>query len=133
MFDCVKEWIMEHWEKNYYISAIAGANNGSSLIVMSKGQSKLFECLVFYVFTSILSDLYSFGVQVPVICNSLIKLVIHFLLNGLIKNGRRAFMSLQWPPRGVDGELSCPVVQDLQSRSSLIYRYCILINCRPGW
>jgi hypothetical protein len=37
---------MEHWEKNYYISAIAGANNGSSLIVMSKGQSKLFEFLV---------------------------------------------------------------------------------------
>ncbi|XP_047952645.1 casein kinase 1-like protein HD16, partial [Salvia hispanica] len=32
-----KEWIMEQWEKNYYISAIAGANNGSSLIVMSKG------------------------------------------------------------------------------------------------
>eukprot|EP00252_Welwitschia_mirabilis_P007014 TRINITY_DN1800_c0_g3_i3.p1 TRINITY_DN1800_c0_g3~~TRINITY_DN1800_c0_g3_i3.p1 ORF type:complete len:760 (+),score=131.65 TRINITY_DN1800_c0_g3_i3:403-2682(+) len=32
-----KEWIMEHWEKNYYISAIAGANNGSSLVVMSKG------------------------------------------------------------------------------------------------
>ncbi|KAH6831150.1 Protein kinase family protein, partial [Perilla frutescens var. hirtella] len=34
-----KEWIMEQWEKNYYISAIAGANNGSSLIVMSKGTS----------------------------------------------------------------------------------------------
>ncbi|KAH8514398.1 hypothetical protein H0E87_007290 [Populus deltoides] len=34
-----KEWIMENWEKNYYISAIAGANNGSSLIVMSKGTS----------------------------------------------------------------------------------------------
>ncbi|XWS72515.1 hypothetical protein CRYUN_Cryun02cG0046500 [Craigia yunnanensis] len=32
-----KEWIMEQWEKNYYISAIAGANNGSSLVVMSKG------------------------------------------------------------------------------------------------
>ncbi|EEF46395.1 casein kinase, putative [Ricinus communis] len=32
-----KEWIMEHWEKNYYISAIAGAANGSSLVVMSKG------------------------------------------------------------------------------------------------
>ncbi|XP_057454401.1 casein kinase 1-like protein HD16 [Lotus japonicus] len=32
-----KEWIMEHWEKNYYISAIAGAVNGSSLVVMSKG------------------------------------------------------------------------------------------------
>lgn len=32
-----KEWIMEQWEKNYYISALAGANNGSSLVVMSKG------------------------------------------------------------------------------------------------
>lgn len=29
---------MEQWEQNYYISAIAGANNGSSLVVMSKGQ-----------------------------------------------------------------------------------------------
>ena len=28
---------MEQWEKNYYISALAGANNGSSLVVMSKG------------------------------------------------------------------------------------------------
>ncbi|KAF3666008.1 hypothetical protein T459_21504 [Capsicum annuum] len=33
-----KEWIMEQWEKNYYISAIAGATNGSSLVVMSKGE-----------------------------------------------------------------------------------------------
>uniref|UniRef100_A0A2P2MPY5 non-specific serine/threonine protein kinase n=2 Tax=Rhizophora TaxID=40030 RepID=A0A2P2MPY5_RHIMU len=32
-----KEWIMDQWEKNYYISSIAGANNGSSLVVMSKG------------------------------------------------------------------------------------------------
>ncbi|CAA6660978.1 unnamed protein product [Spirodela intermedia] len=32
-----KEWIMEQWEKNYYITAIAGANNGSSLVVMSRG------------------------------------------------------------------------------------------------
>ncbi|GKA89180.1 hypothetical protein Tco_0810992, partial [Tanacetum coccineum] len=32
-----KEWIMEQWEKNYYISSIPGANNGSSLMVMSKG------------------------------------------------------------------------------------------------
>ncbi|GMQ00644.1 hypothetical protein CsSME_00047645 [Camellia sinensis var. sinensis] len=32
-----KEWIMEQWEKNYYISSIAGSNNGSSLVVMSKG------------------------------------------------------------------------------------------------
>lgn len=28
---------MEQWEKNYYISSIAGAANGSSLVVMSKG------------------------------------------------------------------------------------------------
>ncbi|KAF3772643.1 Casein kinase I-like protein 2 [Nymphaea thermarum] len=32
-----KEWIVEQWEKNYYISAVAGANNGNSLVVMSKG------------------------------------------------------------------------------------------------
>lgn len=32
-----KEWIMEQWEKNFYISSVAGANNGSSLVVMSKG------------------------------------------------------------------------------------------------
>ncbi|KAK1408003.1 hypothetical protein QVD17_39632 [Tagetes erecta] len=32
-----KDWVMEQWDKNYYISAIAGANNGSSLVVMSKG------------------------------------------------------------------------------------------------
>ncbi|KAI4387396.1 hypothetical protein MLD38_005234 [Melastoma candidum] len=36
-----KEWILEQWEKNYYISAIAGANNGSSLVVMSKGTQYL--------------------------------------------------------------------------------------------
>ncbi|CAN1286030.1 Casein kinase 1-like protein HD16 [Linum perenne] len=32
-----KDWIMEQWGLSYYISAIAGANNGSSLVVMSKG------------------------------------------------------------------------------------------------
>ncbi|GAB2276960.1 Casein kinase 1-like protein hd16 [Dionaea muscipula] len=32
-----KEWIMEQWEKNYYISSVAGSSNGSSLVVMSKG------------------------------------------------------------------------------------------------
>ncbi|CAN6465488.1 unnamed protein product [Victoria cruziana] len=32
-----KDWIVEQWEKNYYISAIAGASNGNSLVVMSKG------------------------------------------------------------------------------------------------
>ncbi|KAF8696391.1 hypothetical protein HU200_037302 [Digitaria exilis] len=34
-----KEWIMDQWERNYYITALAGANNGSSLVVMSKGTS----------------------------------------------------------------------------------------------
>ncbi|KAK8592774.1 hypothetical protein V6N13_063340 [Hibiscus sabdariffa] len=33
-----KEWIMDKWEKNYYISSIAGSNSGSSHVVMSKGQ-----------------------------------------------------------------------------------------------
>ncbi|MED6134653.1 Casein kinase 1-like protein hd16 [Stylosanthes scabra] len=32
-----KEWIMEQWDKNYYITSIAGGNNGTSLVVMSKG------------------------------------------------------------------------------------------------
>lgn len=32
-----KEWILKQWEKSFYITAIAGATNGSSLVVMSKG------------------------------------------------------------------------------------------------
>ncbi|KAF6140998.1 hypothetical protein GIB67_006627 [Kingdonia uniflora] len=32
-----KEWIMEQWDKNYYISSVAGASNGNALVVMSKG------------------------------------------------------------------------------------------------
>ncbi|XP_057968726.1 casein kinase 1-like protein HD16 [Malania oleifera] len=32
-----KDWIMEQWDKNYYISSIAGALNGSALVVMSRG------------------------------------------------------------------------------------------------
>lgn len=36
--DSCQDWIMEQWEKNFYISSIAGAANGSSLVVMSKGQ-----------------------------------------------------------------------------------------------
>ncbi|KAL4297030.1 hypothetical protein GQ457_12G023360 [Hibiscus cannabinus] len=32
-----KEWIMEQWDKNYYITSVAGASNGSALVVMSKG------------------------------------------------------------------------------------------------
>lgn len=33
-----QEWIMEQWDKNYYITSIAGACNGSALVVMSKGK-----------------------------------------------------------------------------------------------
>lgn len=36
-----KEWIMDQWEKNYYITAVAGANNGSALVIMSKGTQYL--------------------------------------------------------------------------------------------
>ena len=38
---------MEQWEKNYYISSIAGANNGSSLVVMSKGLFFTMSILLF--------------------------------------------------------------------------------------
>ncbi|KAK4490972.1 hypothetical protein RD792_001693 [Penstemon davidsonii] len=38
---CPKEWIMEQWKKNYFISAIGGTNKESSLIVMSKGTKYL--------------------------------------------------------------------------------------------
>ncbi|EXB97661.1 hypothetical protein L484_020211 [Morus notabilis] len=31
------EWIKEHWNEDFHITAIAGADNGSSLVVMSKG------------------------------------------------------------------------------------------------
>ncbi|CAL5400312.1 unnamed protein product [Camellia sinensis] len=31
-----KEWILEQWDKNYYITSRAGASNGSALVVMSK-------------------------------------------------------------------------------------------------
>lgn len=30
---------MDQWERDYYITAVAGANNGSSLVVMSKGKA----------------------------------------------------------------------------------------------
>jgi hypothetical protein len=56
---------MEQWEKNYYISAIAGANNGSSLVVMSKGQNRLY-LLIVQCFGYIL-----FGMSL--ICESLMK------------------------------------------------------------
>lgn len=43
---------MEQWEKNYYISSIAGAVNGSSLVVMSKGLTitpfyNIYSCMTY--------------------------------------------------------------------------------------
>ena len=32
-----KDWIMEQWDAGYYITAIAGSSDASSLVVMSKG------------------------------------------------------------------------------------------------
>ncbi|KAL5572678.1 hypothetical protein UlMin_022275 [Ulmus minor] len=32
-----KDWIMEQWDKNFYITSVAGALNGNSLVVMSQG------------------------------------------------------------------------------------------------
>ncbi|KAE8687909.1 Kinase family protein isoform 4 [Hibiscus syriacus] len=39
----VQKWIMEQWEKNYYITSVVGACNGSALVVMSKGNQSFFE------------------------------------------------------------------------------------------
>jgi hypothetical protein len=32
-----KEWILEQWERGYYITSVAGSPSASSLVVMSKG------------------------------------------------------------------------------------------------
>lgn len=40
----IQDWIMEQWEKSYYITAIAGSTNGSSLVVMSKGMKVTIFC-----------------------------------------------------------------------------------------
>lgn len=90
----LKEWIMEQWEKNYYISAVAGVVNGSSLVVMSKGWFLVRYILAYVLWQS--STLHSVnldhGFQAPSICSNHTKSVIHFLSNGLTKSGRRAFM-----------------------------------------
>ena len=40
---------MEQWDKNYYITSIAGANNGSALVVMSQGRG-IFPSTFFFFF-----------------------------------------------------------------------------------
>jgi len=37
---------MEQWDKSYYISSVAGSNNGSSIVVMSKG---IFFCVTYII------------------------------------------------------------------------------------
>ena len=34
---------MEQWERNYYITSLAGSNNGSSVVIMSTGIQFHFE------------------------------------------------------------------------------------------
>ncbi|KAI7752018.1 hypothetical protein M8C21_009199 [Ambrosia artemisiifolia] len=41
-----KDWIMEQWKNGYSISAIAGTNDGSSLIVMSKGTPYILQAII---------------------------------------------------------------------------------------
>ncbi|GAV81235.1 LOW QUALITY PROTEIN: hypothetical protein CFOL_v3_24693, partial [Cephalotus follicularis] len=41
-----KEWIMEQWDKKYYITSVAGALNGSAMVAMSKG------CLLDFLYPS---------------------------------------------------------------------------------
>lgn len=36
---------MEQWDKNYYITSVAGTANGSALVVMSKGKESLIKTL----------------------------------------------------------------------------------------
>lgn len=42
---------MEQWDKSFYISSVAGSNNGSSIVVMSKG-------IIFFFVTYIITLLY---------------------------------------------------------------------------
>lgn len=60
-----KDWIMEQWDNSFYITAIAGASNGSSLVVMSKGTRT--------------NSRHTKSVNI-------------FLISGLMKSGKKAFM-----------------------------------------
>lgn len=40
---------MEQWDKSFYISSVAGSNNGSSIVVMSKGI--IFFCDIYHYLT----------------------------------------------------------------------------------
>jgi len=51
---------MEQWEKNYYITAVAGANSGNSFVVMSKGILVLLLLNAGVTVISVLSLFHSF-------------------------------------------------------------------------
>ena len=79
IFYVLQDWIMEQWENNYYISAIAGATNGSSLVVMSKGLLNLLFCrmvIIYYIYLE-----RSIHIQVFVLL-LLPKILLAFPVNG---------------------------------------------------
>ena len=80
----LQEWIIEQWEKNFYISAIAGTNNGSSLVVMSKGQSSdtkhmmlLVVCHGTLFFPRDVLLYFSWNIVLPYMCFSFSRNTIH--------------------------------------------------------
>jgi hypothetical protein len=75
----VKEWIMEQWESGYCITALAGANNGSSVVVMSKGKAAkaCSSALVYEIFVTIV-----IFIQAQPTHNNATKLVILSPTNG---------------------------------------------------
>lgn len=97
---------MEQWEKNFYISSIAGATNGASLVVMSKGKLSVYSLLLdfqikwkkwkeklFSPLVMIQIEVYSFSeIQGLLTLSSHIKSATHFHSSGSIKSGKRAFM-----------------------------------------
>lgn len=83
---------MEQWEKNYYISAIAGSNNGSSLVVMSKGKRRIMPFLWRPVTT--IAVLYCF-----LLCRDYLKEVCIVLYQDTLSLQRTLAGSLSWGPQ----------------------------------
>lgn len=71
---------MEQWEKNYYITAVAGSDVGRSLVVMSKGKWKFIFQMVYNYFSSVLL------ISQPYILNSLFFLLFTYFSNPKYRN-----------------------------------------------
>ena len=68
---------MEQWDKNFYITSVAGASNGNALVVMSKGKCSSefifsfkfiflhFSLLQFSKLQRVACEVASFGISVP--------------------------------------------------------------------